>query len=58
MGHMTKLKQVDEATPDASFAGLKKAVDEGYKKFLKKRNLEPTREPFQYGKVDKNKPKQ
>tara|TARA_Y100000310_G_scaffold305320_1_gene345362 strand:+ start:8733 stop:8909 length:177 start_codon:yes stop_codon:yes gene_type:complete len=54
--HTDKLDQVDEATPDSSYAGLKKAVDEGYKKFLKKRNLE-SREPFHYGKFDKDKPK-
>ena len=50
-----RLKQVDEATPE-SYAGLKKAVDAGYKKFLKKHNLEP-REPFHYGRIDKDNPK-
>ena len=51
----SKLKQLDEATPE-SYAGLKKAVDKGYKKFLKKYNLEP-REPFRYGRIDKDNPK-
>ena len=54
MKHTDRLDQVDEPSP-TSYAGLKKAVDEGYKKFLKKRNLEP-REPFHYGKFDKDKP--
>ena len=52
----TRLKQVDEATPE-SYVGLKEAVDKGYKKFLKKYNLEP-REPFRYGRIDKDDPKQ
>ena len=48
-----KLNQVEEATPDSSYGGLKKAVDIGYKKFLEKRNLQ-AREPIAYGKPPKN----
>lgn len=47
---------MDEATPE-SYVGLKKAVDKGYKKFLKKHNLE-AREPFRFGRFDKDIPKQ
>ena len=41
-----------DSLPEDTFAGLKKAVDEGYAKFLKKRGLE--RDPkFNYGNTNK-----
>jgi len=48
-----KMAQVADSLPEDTFAGLRKEVDKGYAKFLKKRGLDQNRTKFNYGDLRK-----
>jgi len=47
------MAQVADSLPEDTFAGLRKEVDKGYAKFLKKRGLDQNRTKFNYGDLRK-----